>query len=491
MGKKKILFMLLLMLGSLFIIDVPSKAATMLKTVDSVYAVNADGNTLTLIEIRRRIKAEEYHIKSEVEIEGKVYRVTGVDSFGVEKNLNVNKLYFDEGIIEIYPKLLIEAKELYLPSTIKTIPRFKEDLTRLVISENNPYYCANGKVIYSKDKKKALYGNCRGKLVLPEGVEEVSDSAFAGSGIISVQLPKSLKRIGKGAFLGCDNLISVSMKSVERIGKEAFGYCKKLKKVTFSKNLKRIDDYAFSNTGIRKIELGKRFKQLGKGAFFETKNIVKLTIDKKNPYFKTIDDAIYTKNGKVLIEGAGVNKPITIPKKVKTIKKGAFLSNIRISHIKMGSNIKSLPSECFKDSGLESIELPAKLKKIGKYCFSNCELLRKIKLPSSLQSIQSRAFEGCGFKKLTIPEHVKFIGENALFCSVGVLVFKGIRPPVIKEQGSVENIISNMEHEDEDYFPYTYYGIKPGIQDVIVPKKSVEKYDKIFDKTMKFKTLDW
>ena len=76
MGKKKILFMLLLMLGSLFIIDVPSKAATMLKTVDSVYAVNADGNTLTLIEIRRRIKAEEYHIKSEVEIEGKVYRVT-------------------------------------------------------------------------------------------------------------------------------------------------------------------------------------------------------------------------------------------------------------------------------------------------------------------------------------------------------------------------------------------------------------------------------
>ncbi len=469
MGKKKFLFMLLLMLGSLFIIDIPSKAATMLKTADFVYAVNADRNTLTLIEVRRRIKAEEYHIKSEVEIGGKVYRVTGVDSFGIEKNLDVNKLYFDEGIIEIYPKLLIEAKELYLPSTAKTIPRFKEDLTRLVISENNPYFYANGKVIYSKDKKRALYGNCRGKLVLPEGVEEVSDSAFVGAGITSVQLPKSLKRIGK----------------------KAFGYCKKLKKVTFSKNLERIDDYAFSNTRIRKIKLGKKFKRLGKGVFFETKDIVKLTIDKKNPYFKTIDDAIYSKNGKVLIEGAGVNKPITIPKKVKTIKKGAFLSNIRISHIKMGSNIKSLPSECFKNSGLESIELPAKLKKIGKDCFSNCELLRKIKLPSSLQSIQSRAFEGCGFKKLTIPEHVKFIGENALFCSVGVLIFKGIRPPVIKEQGSVENIISNMEHEDEDYFPYAYYGIKPGIENVIVPKKSVEKYDKIFDKTMKFKTLDW
>jgi len=55
-------------------------------------------------------------------------------------------------------------------------------------------------------------------LVIPDGVTEIGDYAFAGTQITSVTLPESVTRIGANAFNGCTQLTSVTIPlSVTRI----------------------------------------------------------------------------------------------------------------------------------------------------------------------------------------------------------------------------------------------------------------------------------
>jgi hypothetical protein len=53
--------------------------------------------------------------------------------------------------------------------------------------------------------------NLRGALVIPDGVTEIGDYAFAGTQITSVTLPGSVTRIGANAFNGCTQLIGVTI----------------------------------------------------------------------------------------------------------------------------------------------------------------------------------------------------------------------------------------------------------------------------------------
>ncbi len=96
------------------------------------------------------------------------------------------------------------------------------------------------------------------KVIIPEGVAEIRQRAFAASKVEEVVLPASLKKIGKEAFDDCENLARITIpdgikeipdslfrmsgleeitlpESVEEIGDSAFLFCRNLKKIHFSK----------------------------------------------------------------------------------------------------------------------------------------------------------------------------------------------------------------------------------------------------------------
>ena len=469
--KRNLLSYVIFFVLIVFSFNINISAATKLTTEDFIYEVNEDGNTLTIVKGNRQITGAEYHVKGQVEIGGKVYRVTCVATSALS-SLSVDTLYIDEGIKEVNLSYVLHTKKIVFSATVEKINGFLyhrySALKSISIHVDNPYLYTENHVIYTKDKKRVIRGNASGKLVLPKEVEIIEANAFSG----------------------CTNLYEVIMKDNVRIIKaNAFSDCERLKTVRFSTNLTTIQKDAFQNTSCRKIVLGRKVKIID-GLLTKISNIEKVSISKKNPYYKTINSVIYSKNGKTLISGKLVRGTVFVPKKVKKIEESAFEGNLNLVGVVFRGSLKEIPSNCFAYSGLEFVILPKKLKKIGNSSFERCYYMDEITLPNTLQSLGPSALEGCMLKKLTIPKSVRVIGKDALYCSIRTLTFKRATPPKIKKQNQVKAEKYNQEDGNPTLFlqPENNH---PGIENVIVPKKSVEKYDKIFDKTMKFKTLDW
>jgi hypothetical protein len=73
------------------------------------------------------------------------------------------------------------------------------------------------------------------QVVIPDnlGIIEITDDAFAHSGVISVVIPNGVKTISSGAFNSCYNLQTLTIpSSVTSIGDNPFRSCANLKQIT-------------------------------------------------------------------------------------------------------------------------------------------------------------------------------------------------------------------------------------------------------------------
>ncbi len=112
---------------------------------------------------------------------------------------------------------------------------------------------------------------------------------------------------------------------------------------------------------------------------------LKVIIDKKNPYIKMKNGAIYSKNGKELLTLVNSKKKYRVSKGTK-----------RISLDKVKT--------------VEKVYLPASLKKISVCAFEDCRNLKTVKINNKTNIIDTSAFENCtSLKKITIPKNVKKI----------------------------------------------------------------------------------
>lgn len=171
------------------------------------------------------------------------------------------------------------------------------------------------------------------ELVIPDGVERISDCAFLGcKDISSIAIPNSVKEIGCYAFYGleklkkvdipygvtklngfsyCTNLTSVSIpNSVESIDNLAFSYCKALTSIEIPNNVWLVSEYAFIGCeSLVSITLGSGVRRIGVDVFDKCKELADIFCYAEsvpNTYEETFDKSII-KNVTLHVPESSVN----------------------------------------------------------------------------------------------------------------------------------------------------------------------------------------
>ena len=158
----------------------------------------------------------------------------------------------------------------------------------------------------------------------------------------------------------------------------------------------------------------------------------------ENPYLKTEDGILYSKDGKILIwcpsgregtvripEGVvrispcafieGRISEVILPDSLRYIGDKAFYFCENLTHVDFGSGIEQISGKFIFSNcrNLEEISFPSQIREIGEWSFRNCSQLRKLQLNDGLRIIGDLAFGGTELKKVSIPGTVEHLGDGA------------------------------------------------------------------------------
>lgn len=175
-----------------------------------------------------------------------------------------------------------------------------------------------------------------------------------------------------------------------------------------------------------------------------------------NPYFKSIDGMIYTKDGESLVLcPSGRTKKVVIADGTKSIETSAFkdskvksvicpdsLQNIcctafnkcsKLQHVDFGRGITILGGMqrpvFYKCDALKKVEFPPQIKYLGENLFSRCLNLSKIIFHEGLEKIGPNAFPSCkNVDAVKFPASLTYVGDGN-FQHVSHFIFKKDRLP--------------------------------------------------------------
>ncbi len=192
---------------------------------------------------------------------------------------------------------------------------------------------------------------------IEEGIEEIVGSNFAYSkNLKKISIPSSVVRVGSLAFDGCSSLSRIRL-------------CNGLKYLEFG---------AFNNcVSLKSIFLPESLYSIGCIPFGGCYNLESLRVSKKNPYFKSKDNCILSKDGTVLYIGCRTS---IIPDGVTLIDKGAFYGCKKLKKIVLPRSLKEIFDEAFRGcSSLEVVYMYADIVPlIDPSAFLQCYNLRDV-----------------------------------------------------------------------------------------------------------------
>lgn len=216
-------------------------------------------------------------------------------------------------------------------------------------------------------------------VVVEKGVKNIGSLAFMNcTNLATVKIANSVSSVGFLSFANCRKLTNISLpKNLISIQSFAFMNCKKLSKVTIpNSNVKmNIDsDVFFGCSSLKSFNIPKQVYRIGDGAF-SCPNLTKITVDKNNKYFVSVNNVLYKAGKKYLIQYAPGKKDtrFTIPSTVNRMGVASFMY-------------------C---KNLKSVTLPKSIKWIEQNNFAYCTNLETIVIPKSVTVVSSESFYKC------------------------------------------------------------------------------------------------
>ncbi len=310
---------------------------------------------------------------------------------------------------------------------------------KVTVSEDNPYFCAEDNVIFSKDKTTLVefVNHELTEYTVPSSVIEIAQCAFTVcENLQTINLPNSVKNIGYSAFFECSNLDNIVIpEGVTEIAFGAFQQCSRLESIALPNSLIAIRGHSFSHcVSLTEILLPDSLEVIEGMAFNNCRKLTSVTIPKKvkelsgafslcdalsvsvceeNPYFVVEDNVIFSKDKTKLIQFMKHNvTEYNVPSGVTEVTDGAFKGFASLQHVTIPVGVISIGREAFSETGLLDITLPEGVQSLGHMAFGSTSLTN-VKLPASLKTIGNQAFGWCNnLQSISMPG-VTYIGRWA------------------------------------------------------------------------------
>ena len=300
---------------------------------------------------------------------------------------------------------------LHIPATLEHIGNGALNgnitLSDVTIDEDHPNYVLEDGYLYTRDHSRLLAyfaptsSRAETFTIAPE-TKTIDDMAFNYHRTYNITLNDILERIGAEAFCYALNNIAPHQKklvipnSVTYIGESAFAYCY-IDQVIISDNVEHLSNYCFSECFIDDIHLPARLKHIGYAAL-------------NNNTLRNLE----LPNSLETIEGRAfyglTKKRLKIPESVRRIDPFAF-EFILVDTLDIRPRLDSIPRAAFYSSqSLVKLILPPTIKRIGRSAFYECYRLKECQLPEGLEEIEAWALAGAdNMKEWHIPASVRKI----------------------------------------------------------------------------------
>ncbi|MBQ9728555.1 MAG: leucine-rich repeat domain-containing protein [Clostridia bacterium] len=327
------------------------------------------------------------------------------------------------------------------------------------------------------------------KITLPDTIVEIGEEAFAQGEFEEIKLPDSIVKIGADAFRSSQLKTIDLPDKLESLGAGAFSFCDNLKEIEFPASLKVIQDETLEGTAVETVVIPEGVEEIQEevfsycdnlkelhlsstvksfGNFGDDSSIERISVAENNPYFKSIDGNVYSKDGTKFIQYAAGKTETTF---------------------ELPSEVTMIQRKAFKYSTLESIVFPenSRLTEVEASAFVGCRNLQMMVFPDTLQKISISAISSLDWSGLAEYENFYYVStvSNKYFAPVGQietvsesltfhsqtkyvpanLAIKGAPTEILIPEGVTE-IGANL------------IGYCPSLQRVTIPK-TVAKIDKI------------
>ena len=323
-------------------------------------------------------------------------------------------------------------KQVRVSSTVETIEvsafYYCDNISSIIVDERNRTFDSrnNCNAIIDKDAERLILG-CSSSII-PAGVSEIGEYAFAGSANLqSIDIPEGITTIYDCAFYRCSALkrVTFPVSLTSFVGHGNFGRCASLESIVIpsrvmslpndifmgcislreikvdannqiydSRNacnaivqtdknklvvgckgsvivdgVKYIDENAFFNSGITSIRIPASVVDIDSTAFRSCTLLKAITVDKGNRYYESdgTNSVIDKENGKLILA---------------------------CSNSTFSTKISSIGSYAFVNTP-DLLILPSGIKRIEDYAFADCHDLCQIFVPKTVTHIGNLAFAGC------------------------------------------------------------------------------------------------
>ena len=331
--------------------------------------------------------------------------VKKISEYAFEGCFSLKKIKIPESVTEIESHAFhrcISLTEINIPKTVTKMGDyvFEEcsSLQNIHVSEENSQYRSIDGVLFSKDSTKIIkYPEGKnGKFIIPEGVTQITNSAFYDSNrLTEIYIPGELTTIDANIFWRCSSLENIN------VSEENSQY-RSIDGVLFSKDLTKIIKYPAGKRG--KYKIPETVSQIGESAFEGCMYLTEIDIPET---VKEIENDTFR-------DCIGLKK-IKIPKDVIKIGDRVFGNCTYLTDIELPEGITQIGDSAFYACrNLKKINIPKGVTEIGYWAFKGCKRLKKVNLPEGLVKIEDELFEGCeSLTEVEIPKSVTVIGEYA------------------------------------------------------------------------------